>query len=183
MWRFAEIVLKSILGKLGTKASEEDLTRNLHRHLLDLQDVVGQTRAYLQYIVDLSDELEGRNVKNIVKDEIKTVKSLSWKLLFCATKISRNIRQLRFFLARKNCESIYHEIETILGNILDEEGNLLADVNLLDGLIKARNYELIDSMRKSLYEQAQSLKPIEANIQKSIDELLSFSGGPQSRGA
>lgn len=183
MWRFAEIVLKWILSKLGTSAPAEDLTRILHQHLLDLRDMIGEIRARCQNIRGLSDYPEDTIVKDVVKSEIKALKSLSRRLFFCEIKISRNIRQLHFFLARENCESIYYDLNLILREINREESGVLSNVDNLYIMIKKRSHEELYLQRKLLYKHIQSLESIEANIQKSIAELLSFSGRPRSRGA
>ena len=46
MWGFAATILQWILSKLGTRASEEDLARTLHQHLLDLRDIIGWMRSH-----------------------------------------------------------------------------------------------------------------------------------------
>ena len=183
MWRFAEIVLKWILSKLGTSPSAEDLTRILHQHLIDLRDFIGEMRCRSENIGLSCDHPEDTILKDIVKSEAKALKSLSRRLIFCEIKISRNIYQLRFFLARENCESIYHELHTILRNIDIERKSVLSTVDNIYLFIKKQMFEYVSLHGKFLCEHVQLLESIEANIQKSIDDVLSFSGVPHSRRA
>ena len=145
--------------------------------------MIGEMRARTENVSLSSDHPEETYVKDAVKYEIKALKSLSRRLFFCKIKISRNIYELRFFLARENCESIYHDIHKILRNIDREKSGVLRNIERLYSHIKKRRHEYVSQQGKFLYERVQLLESIFANIQKSIDELLSFSGGPRSRGA
>jgi hypothetical protein len=183
MWRFAEIILIWILRKLGTSASAADLTRILHQHLLDLGHMIGEMRARCENVGLLSRQPEEPLLKDLVKAEIKPLKSLIRRLVFCEVKISRSIYRLRFFLARENCEFIYHELYTILRNINKEKWQVLSNVDHIYFQIKERRHEYISRHGNFLYKQVPSLRSIEANIQKSINDLLSFGRGTRSGGA
>ena len=139
-------------------------------------------RAYSEGVSITSDHPRHTSSKDIIKSDLKTLKKLNRKLQFCWIKIDYNIHKLRHFLALENCESNYHDLQKVLRNINREIPLVLSTVGVIYIQIKNRKYEDVPLQAKLLSKRAQSLKSIEADIQKSIDDLLSFGRGLRSGG-